>query len=123
MHIVNLLEYLLLELILFILKDFLNQNLKNFCNINDIWIKKVNLELSKKKTLFDFQIGSLVQNRSVIKEYYSKLKKYNKSIGYNEKLFKWIFLNRLSSKNKIKVFMNELQALILDKIMKDLSLK
>ena len=40
----HILEYLLPELIPFILKDLSSQDLKNFRSINDIWAKEVDLE-------------------------------------------------------------------------------
>ncbi len=60
MHIVNLLECLLPELIPFILKYLPAQDLKKYHSINDIWENKANLEWSKRKTLFDFRTMSLV---------------------------------------------------------------
>ncbi|GBC19219.2 hypothetical protein GLOIN_2v1790945 [Rhizophagus irregularis DAOM 181602=DAOM 197198] len=66
MHIVNLLECLPPKLIPFIIKDLSNQDLKNFRSINDIWVKEVDFEWSKRKTLFDFQTGSLVQSNDTL---------------------------------------------------------
>ena len=121
MHIVNLLEHLPPELIPFILKDLSNQDLKNFRSINDIWESEANLEWSKRKILFNFQTGSLVQGNYMVKEFYLKLKECNICIGYSEKLLKNLFLRGLSSENKIKVLIDDLQALALDEIVKRLS--
>ena len=120
MHIVNLLEHFLPELILFILKDLSNQDLKNFRSINDIWQSKANLEWSKRKTLFDFRTMSLVQGENTVKDFYLKLKECNKSFGYSKKFLKCALLKGLSSENKIKVLMDGLQALALDEILKRL---
>ncbi len=120
MYIVNLLEHLPLELILFILKNLSNQNLKNFRSINDIWTKKVNLEQFKRKTLFNFCTISLVQDENTVKDFYLKLKECNKSFDHNEEFLKYALLKGLSSKNKIKVLMDGLQALALDEILKRL---
>ena len=123
MHIVNLLEHLLPELILFILKDLSNQNLINCRSINDIWAKEVDLEWSKRKTLFNFCTGSLIQGNYTVNEYYLKLKECNMRIGYPEERFKWLFLRRLSPENTFKVLLGELEILALDEIVKRLSLK
>src|SRR2546421_12740557 len=123
MHIVNLLEHLLPELIPFILKDLSNQNLINCRSINDIWAKEVDLEWPKRKTLLDFHTGSLIQGNYTVKEYYSKLKEYNMRIGYPEERLKWLFLRRLSSENTFKVLLGGLEVLVLDEIVKRLSLK
>ena len=121
MHIVNLLECLPPELIPFIIKDLSNQDLKNFRSINDIWVKEVDLEWSKRKTLFDFQTGSLVQSNDTVKDFYSKLKEYNKSVGYHEERLKWLFLKGISSENTFKVLLDGLEILALDEIVKRLS--
>jgi hypothetical protein len=121
MHIVNLLECLPPELIPFIIKDLSNQDLKNFHSINDIWVKEVDLEWSKRKTLFDFQTGSLVQSNDTVKDFYSKLKEYNKSVGYHEERLKWLFLKGISSENTFKVLLDGLEILALDEIVKRLS--
>ena len=121
MHIVNLLECLPPELILFIIKDLSNQDLKNFRSINDIWVKEVDLEWSKRKTLFDFQTGSLVQSNDTVKDFYSKLKEYNKSVGYHEERLKWLFLKGISSENTFKVLLDGLEILALDEIVERLS--
>ena len=121
MHIVNLLEQLLPELIPFILKDLSNQDLKNFHSINDIWVKEVDLEWSKRKTLFDFQTGSLVQGNDTVKDFYSKLKEYNKSVSYHEERLKWLFLRGISSENTFKVRLDGLEILALDEIVERLS--
>src|SRR4051794_13090912 len=96
MHIVNLLEHLLQELIPFILKDLSNQNLINCHSINDIWAKEVDLEWPKRKTLFN---ELLIQGNYTVKEYYSKLKECNMRIGYPEERLKWLFLRRISPEN------------------------
>ena len=121
MHIVNLLECLPPELIPFIIKNLSNQDLKNFRSINDIWVKEVDLELSKRKTFFDFQTGSLVQSNDTVKDFYSKLKEYNKSVGYHEERLKWLFLKGISSENTFKVLLDGLEILALDEIVKRLS--
>ena len=121
MHIVNLLERLPSELIPFIIKDLSNQDLKNFRSINDIWVKEVDLEWFKRKTLFDFQTGSLVQSNDTVKDFYSKLKEYNKSVGYHEERLKWLFLKGISSENTFKVLLDGLEILALDEIVKRLS--
>ncbi|GBC19787.2 hypothetical protein GLOIN_2v744250 [Rhizophagus irregularis DAOM 181602=DAOM 197198] len=97
MHIVNLLECLPPKLIPFIIKDLSNQDLKNFRSINDIWVKEVDFEWSKRKTLFDFQTGSLVQSNDTL------------------------FLKGISSENTFKVLLDGLEILALDEIMKRLS--
>ena len=75
MHIVNLLEHLLPELIPFILKELSNQDLKNCRSINDIWTKEVDLEWPKKKTLFDFVLchwfKAKIQSRTFIRSWKS----------------------------------------------------
>ena len=117
----NLLEQLSPELIQFILKDLSNQDLKNFHNINDIWTKEVDLEWSKRKTLFDFHTMSLVQGNYTVKEFYLKLKECNICIGYPEELLKNLFLKGLSSENTFKVLIDSLQKLALDEIVERLS--
>ena len=121
MHIVNLLERLPPELIPFILKDLSNQDLKNFRSINDIWAKEVDLEWSKRKTLFDFHTMSLVQGENTVKDFYSKLEECNKSFGHSEEFLKCALLKGLSPENKIKVLMDGLQALALDEILESLN--
>ena len=121
MHIVNLLEQLPPELILFILKDLSNQDLKNFRSINDIWAKEVDLEWSKRKTLFDFRTLSLVQGENTVKDFYSKLDECNKSLGYNENFLKCALLKGLSNENRIKVLLDGLEILALDEIVERLS--
>src|SRR3990170_1788044 len=122
MLIVNLLEQLPPELISFILKYLPEQELKNSRSINDIWESEANLELSKRKTLFDFQIGRIIQANYIIKEFYLKLKECNMSIGYPEEHLKWLFLKGLTPENTIKVLMDGFQALALDEMVKNLSL-
>ena len=123
MHIVNLLEHLLPELIPFILKNLSNQDLINCRSINDIWAKEVDLEWPKRKTLFDFRTGSLIQGNYMVKEFYSKLKECSVCIGYPEWLLKNLFLRELSPENTFKVLLGELEVLALDKIVKRLSLE
>ncbi|CAG8772918.1 22604_t:CDS:2, partial [Rhizophagus irregularis] len=94
---INLLECLPPKLIPFIIKDLSNQDLKNFRSINDIWVKEVDFEWSKRKTLFDFQTGSLVQSNDTL------------------------FLKGISSENTFKVLLDGLEILALDEIMKRLS--
>src|SRR5947209_4792456 len=121
MHIVNLLEHLSPELIPFILKELSNQDLKNCRSINDIWVKEVDLEWPKRKTLFDFRTMSLVQGKNTVKDFYLKLEECNKSFGHSEEFLKCALLKGLSPENKIKVLMDGLQALALDEILKSLS--
>ena len=123
MHIVNLLKHLLSELIPFILKNLSNQNLINCRSINDIWAKEIDLEWPKRKTLFNFCTGSLIQGNYTVKEYYLKLKECNMRISYPEECLKWLFLRRLSPENTFKVLLDGLEVLALDEIVKRLSLK
>ena len=115
------LEHLPPELISFILKDLSNQDLKNFRSINDIWEKEVSLELPKRKTLWDFKVGKLVQGNDTVKDFYSKLKECNKSVGYHEERLKWLFFRGLSTENMFKVDMDWLEELALDEIVESLS--
>src|SRR6266496_6207707 len=117
MHIVNLLEHLPPELIPFILKDLSNQDLKNCRSINNIWERETNLEWSKRMA---FLFGRIVQGNYTVKEFYSKLKECNLSKDYPEGLLKNLFLRGLSPENKIKVLMDDLQALALDEILERL---
>ena len=96
-------------------------DLKKYCSINDIWESEANLEWSKRKILFNFQTGSLVQGNYMVKEFYLKLKECNICIGYSEELLKNLFLRGLSPENEIKVLMDSLQTLVLDEIVKRLS--
>jgi hypothetical protein len=121
MHIVNLLERLPPELIPFIIKDLSNQDLKNFRSINDIWAKEVDLEWSKRKTLFDFSTMSLVQGENTVKDFYSKLEECNKSFGHSEEFLKCTLLKGLSNENRIKVLLDGLEILALDEIVERLS--
>ena len=121
MHIVNLLECLPPELIPFIIKDLSNQDLKNFRSINDIWAKEVDLEWSKRKTLFDFSTMSLVQGENTVKDFYSKLEECNKSFGHSEEFLKCTLLKGLSNENRIKVLLDGLEILALDEIVERLS--
>ena len=120
MHIVNLLECLPPELIPFIIKDLSNQDLKNFHSINDIWTKEVDLEWPKRKTLFDFQTISLVQDKNTIKDFYLKLKEYNKNFGYNKEFLKCALLKELSPENAFKVLLDKLKVLVLNEIVERL---
>ncbi|PKB94605.1 hypothetical protein RhiirA5_438417 [Rhizophagus irregularis] len=86
--------------------DLSNQNLKNARSINNIWEREVDLEWSKRKTLFDFQTGSSVQGNNMVKDFSSKLKEYKKSVGYHEERLKWLFLKGISPENTFKVFMD-----------------
>ena len=54
-------------------------------------------------------------------EFYLKLKEYNICIGYSEEFLKNLFLRGLSPENKIKVLMDDLQALALDEIVEKFS--
>ena len=121
MHIVNLLERLPPELIPFIVKDLSNQDLKNFRSINEAWAKETDLERTKRKTLFDFQTMSLAQGENTVKDFYSKLEECNKSFCYDELFLKCALLKGLSNENRIKVLMDGLQVLALDKIVEMLS--
>src|SRR3984957_21036413 len=102
MHIINLLKQLPAELISFIIKY---QDLNSYRSINDIWEKEIDLERSKRITIWNFRVGNIVQDNDTIKEFYSKLKECNMSIGYPEKLLKQLFLYGLSPENVIKVLM------------------
>ena len=117
----NLLEQLSSELILFIIKNLSNQDLKKFRSIIDIWAKEMDLERTKRKTLFDFSTMSLVQDENTVKDFYSKLKECNKSFGYSKEFFKCVLLKGLSLKNVIKVCMDSLYELALDEIVERLS--
>ncbi|RIA81690.1 hypothetical protein C1645_836587 [Glomus cerebriforme] len=82
-------------------QDLSNQDLKKCHSINDIW---------------------QIQCGNTVKDFYSKLKKYNKSFGYSEKfLNKCALLKGLSPENVIKVRMNSLHELALDEIVERLS--
>src|ERR1700722_12408274 len=105
MHIINLLKLLPAELISFIIKYLPYQDLNNYRSINDIWKKEIDLERSKRITIWNFRVGNIVQDNDTIKEFYSKLKECNMSIGYPEKLLKQLFLYGLSPENVIKVLM------------------
>ena len=120
MHTANLLDHLPPELIPFILKYLPYQDLKNCC-INDVWEKEVSLELPKRKTLWDFKVGKLVQGNDTVKDFYSKLKECNKSVSYHEERLKWLFLHGLSPENMFKVQMDWLKELALDEIVESLS--
>ena len=123
MHIINLLKLLPAELISFIIKYLPYQDLNNYRSINDIWKKEIDLERSKRITIWNFRVGNIVQDNDTIKEFYSKLKEYNMSIGYPEELLKQLFLYGLSPENVIKVLMDRLQALMLDEMVERLSLE
>ena len=117
MHTANLLPP---ELIPFILKYLSIQDLKNCC-INDVWKNEVSLELPKRITLWNFRVGKMVQENDTVKDFYSKLKEYNKSMGYHEERLKWLFLKGISSENTFKVLLDGLEILALDEIVKRLS--
>ena len=123
MHIINLLKLLPAELISFIIKYLPYQDLNNYRSINDIWKKEIDLERSKRITIWNFRVGNIVQDNDTIKEFYSKLKECNMSIGYSEELLKQLFLYGLSPENVIKVLMDRLQALMLDEMVERLSLE
>src|SRR4051794_37957359 len=118
MYALNSLEFLPSELISFILKYLPEQVLKNSRSINDIWKREANLEWTKR---MEFLFGRIVQGNYTVKEFYSKLKECNLSKDYPEGLLKNLFLRGLSPENKIKVLMDGLQDLALDKIVKRLS--
>ena len=125
MHTDNLLDLLLPELIQFILKDLSIQDLKNCC-INDVWEKKVSPSLDQRSlgclaSIFFRVFLSPIMNVVNYQDFYLKLKKCNKSVGYHEEQLKWLFLYGLSPENKIKVLMDGLQALALDEILESLS--
>jgi len=63
----------------------------------------------------------LIQNNYTVKEFYLKLKEYNICIDYSKELLKNLFLRELSPENKIKVLINDLQALVLDEIVERLN--
>ncbi len=60
---------------------------------------------------------SLVQGENTIKDFYLKLKKYNKSFGHSKEFLKCILLKELLSKNKIKVLVDGLQLFTLNEIL------
>jgi len=123
MHIINLLKLLPAELISFIIKYLPYQDLNNYRSINDIWKKEIDLERSKRITIWNFRVENIVQDNDTIKEFYSKLKECNMSIGYSEELLKQLFLYGLSPENVIKVLMDGLQSLALNEIVESLSLE
>ena len=57
----------------------------------------------------------------MVKDFYSKLKEYNKSVGYHKEWLKWLFLKGISPENTFKVLIDSLQELVLDKIVERLS--
>ncbi len=65
----------------------------------------------------------MIQGKNIVKDFYLKLEEYNKSFGHSEEFLKYVLLKGLSLKNKIKVLIDGLQALALDKILKSLSLE
>ena len=67
-----------------------------------------------------FLFGRIVQGNYTVKEFYLKLKECNLSKDYPERLLRNLFLRGLSSENKIKVLMDDLQALALDEILERL---
>ncbi|RIA89694.1 hypothetical protein C1645_738438 [Glomus cerebriforme] len=95
--------------------------LKRKYTVIDTWAKKMDLEWTKRKTLFNFSTMLLVQGKNTIKEFYSKLEECNKNFGHNEEFLKCALLKGLLSKNEIKILMGGLQALALDEIVKRLS--
>jgi hypothetical protein len=117
----NLLELLPPELIPFILTYLSGQDLKHVSSINDIWKREVNLEWTKRKALWDFKVGKLVQGNDMVKDFYSKLIECNKSVSYHEEQLKWLFLKGLSHENTFKVLIDGLQVLALDEIVERLS--
>ena len=120
MHIVNLLEQLPPELLLFILKYLPKWDLKNSLSINDVWNKEANLEWSKR---MKFLFWKIVQGNYMVKEYYSKLKVCNLSNNYPEWLLKNLFFRGLSPEDILKVHLDGLQALALNDIVERLSLE
>ncbi len=68
-----------------------------------------------------FLFERIVQGNYTVKEFYLKLKECNLSKDYLEGFLRNLFLEGLSSENKIKVLMNGLQALALDEILESLS--
>ena len=85
-------------------------------NVNCISQKHIG-ERSKR---MEFLFGRIVQGNYTVKEFYSKLKECNLSKDYPEGLLRNLFLGGLSSENKIKVLMDDLQALALDEILERL---
>src|ERR1700722_7628080 len=123
MHIINLLKQLPAELISFIIKYLPYQDLNSYRSINNIWKKEIDLERFKRITIWNFQVGNMIQDNYTVKEFYSKLKECNKSMGYPEEQLKCLFLHGLSLKNEIKVLMDGLQLLALNEIVESLSLE
>ena len=118
MHIDNLLDFLLLEIISFILKYLSEQELKNSRSINNIWEREANLEWRKR---MEFLFRGIVQGNYTVKEYYSKLKECNLSKDYPEQLLKNLFLRGLSPENTFKVLLDGLEVLALNEIVESLS--
>ena len=126
MHIINLLKQLPAELISFIIKYLPYQDLNSYHSINNIWPeeeKEIDLERSKRNTIWKFRVRNIIQDNYTVKEFYSKLKECNKSVGYLEEQLKWLFLHGLSPENEIKVLMDGLQSLALNEIVESLSLE
>ena len=126
MHIINLLKQLPAELISFIIKYLPYQDLNSYHSINNIWPeeeKEIDLERSKRNTIWKFRVRNIIQDNYTVKEFYSKLKECNKSVGYSEEQLKWLFLHGLSPENEIKVLMDGLQSLALNEIVESLSLE
>ncbi|PKK60253.1 hypothetical protein RhiirC2_793596 [Rhizophagus irregularis] len=78
-------------------------------------------EFSSSDSDIDKITGSSVQGNDMVKDFYSKLKEYKKSVGYHEERLKWLFLKGISPENTFKVLMDGLQGLALDKIVEGLS--
>src|SRR5256885_11079969 len=89
--------------------------------IDDVWKNEVSLELPKRITLWNFRVGKMVQGNDTVKDFYSKLKECNKSVGYHEEQLKWLFFRGLSTENMFKVDMDWLEELALDEIVESLS--
>ena len=64
--------------------------------------------IDQKKDSFRFCTMTLVQGKNTIKDFYLKLKEYNKNFSHSEEFLKYALLKGLSSENKIKVLMGGL---------------
>ena len=60
MHIINLLKQLPAELISFIIKYLPYQDLNSYRSINDIWEKEIDLEQSKRITIWNFRVENMI---------------------------------------------------------------
>ncbi|RIA87591.1 hypothetical protein C1645_827591 [Glomus cerebriforme] len=99
--------------------DFYESSSSEESESDVVKIKKI-IHKQQRKWLADEQQSKPNQCKNTVKKFYSKLKKYNKSFGYNEEFIKNALLKGLSRENMIKVLMGGLQALALDEILERL---